>query len=363
MSNEPASELLKSKARCSLLAGALGDAIGGVVEFMRLDEIQKSFGPSGISQPEFSEAYGRKGAITDDTQMALFTAEGLIRAWVRGNERGIGHPPSVIHHAYIRWLKTQGVDSPAMRGNHPDGWLWGVQELHQRRAPGATCLTALESARHFGETAKNDSKGCGAVMRAAPIGIFAYANQLGAAHAFELGVETGKLTHGHPSGYFSSGALAVIIAELMAERTLPESIETALNYLDQHPSADETADAIRQAMEAAASPKDHNRAIKELGEGWVGEEALAIGIYCALKSQQLAEGILMAANHDGDSDSTASIAGNLLGCVFAENDLPADWLQVLELREVIVQVAEDLVNFGLTQESDPNRWRDRYPGW
>jgi ADP-ribosyl-[dinitrogen reductase] hydrolase len=88
-----------------LLGGACGDALGAPVEFLPHENIVARFGIEGITQ--FATAYGGMGLITDDTQMALFTVEGLIRAWVRGTLKGICHPPSVVHHAYLRWLVTQ----------------------------------------------------------------------------------------------------------------------------------------------------------------------------------------------------------------------------------------------------------------
>lgn len=88
-----------------MLGGAVGDALGAPVEFMRISEIRRKYGKSGIT--DYDTAYGRIGAITDDTQMTLFTAEGLLRAWTRGNTKGICNPPSVVHHAYKRWLHTQ----------------------------------------------------------------------------------------------------------------------------------------------------------------------------------------------------------------------------------------------------------------
>ena len=78
-----------------LLGGAVGDALGAPVEFMRRSEIIREFGPHGIT--DLAPAYGKLGAITDDTQMTLFTAEGALRAYVRGTLRGICSPPSVIH--------------------------------------------------------------------------------------------------------------------------------------------------------------------------------------------------------------------------------------------------------------------------
>ncbi|MCP6768765.1 ADP-ribosylglycohydrolase family protein, partial [Klebsiella pneumoniae] len=83
-----------------------GDALGAPVEFMALDEIRRQFGPAGIV--EMTTAFGRKGAITDDTQMALFTAEGLLRAHVKGPGANVA---AFVANAYQRWLHTQGGKS------------------------------------------------------------------------------------------------------------------------------------------------------------------------------------------------------------------------------------------------------------
>lgn len=356
--------VLASRARNSLLAGALGDAIGGVVEFQSYHDILSDFGPAGIQRPEHSSAYGRAGAVTDDTQMTLFTGEGLIRALVRSDLKGICHPPSVIHHAYLRWLLTQGGQSTALSRDEPDGWLWSVRELHVKRAPGNTCLQALQAATSFGQEANNNSKGCGGVMRVAPIGIFAAAHGLSTSQAFELGVDSAKLTHGHPSGFLSAGAMAVIVASLMVGQDLPQAVTLARQHLLDAADAEETLAALDAALRLAEEPPEsHQAAIKQLGEGWVAEEALAIGLYCALVANSLAEGVLLAANHDGDTDSTASIAGNLLGCVYPKSDLPADWLEVLELKDVIAKIADDLVASGDNEKFDAEAWWDRYPGW
>ncbi|HSM50597.1 MAG TPA: ADP-ribosylglycohydrolase family protein, partial [Thermoanaerobaculia bacterium] len=165
------------RVRGCLLGGALGDALGAPIEFLSLGEIRERFGSGGLRHLE--RAYGRVGAITDDTQMTLFTAEGLIRAWVRGDIRGIGHPPSVVHHAYLRWLHTQGVPWKEVfrpvKEEEPDGWLVREKWLHARRAPGRTCMSALRQADGLGAPARNDSKGCGGVMRVAPVGLLPHA--------------------------------------------------------------------------------------------------------------------------------------------------------------------------------------------
>ena len=126
--------------RGCLLGGACGDALGAPVEFLTLDEIVRNYGTGGIR--DFDHAYGRVGAITDDTQMTLFTAEGLIRAWVRGSEKGICHVPSVVHDAYLRWLETQdGVESTLAGSSDRSGWLIREPDLWAARAPGSPTLS------------------------------------------------------------------------------------------------------------------------------------------------------------------------------------------------------------------------------
>ena len=159
----PADPLVRSRYRGCLLGGAVGDALGAPVEFMKLDAIRKRFGPKGIQ--DFIPAYGKLGAITDDTQMTMFTAEGMLRAFVRARMRGIGPVfPSVTARAYLRWLLTQGFQCDAEPVDKPSGWLIEHRELFDRRVPGNTCLAALREMKRPGDPASNDSKGCGGVM-------------------------------------------------------------------------------------------------------------------------------------------------------------------------------------------------------
>ena len=131
----------------------MGDALGAAVEFLTLADIHKRFGPEGIQ--DYAPVYGRKGALTDDTQMTLWTAEGLIRGHNRGRAKGIVHVPSIVWHAYQRWLWCQEgvISSPAAgvaasracAGEWPlDGWLITHPELRQRRGPGNTNLAAAQ---------------------------------------------------------------------------------------------------------------------------------------------------------------------------------------------------------------------------
>lgn len=354
--------LLSDRILGSLLGGAVGDALGAAVEFLSLVEIRDRFGPGGVR--DFAPAYGRRGAITDDTQMTLFTAEGLLRAWVRARQRGICSVPGVIHHAYLRWLLTQGM-RPERRGERigTDGWLFATKALHSQRAPGNTCVSALRSANSLTgpKVARNDSKGCGGVMRVAPIGLFA--TMIGNDdRVFGMAADAAALTHGHPSGILSAGHLAVIIAALLRGERLPAALDAADAQLCAREHHAEVADAVATARALAAHGRPSPEELETLGEGWVAEEALALAVCCALTARHFADGVLSATNHSGDSDSTAAITGNLLGAQHGVAAIPAVWLDELELRSEIERRATDLHAICTGRMTSEEAW-DAYPGW
>ncbi|MEZ5285548.1 MAG: ADP-ribosylglycohydrolase family protein [Vicinamibacterales bacterium] len=206
----------------------------------------------------------------------------------------------------------------------------------------------------------NDSKGCGGVMRVAPVGLLARDEDA----AFALGCDAAAITHGHASGYYSAGCLAAIVYNLVQGRALPEAIEGTLTVLERpaHADHDECAAAIRQAValwqDDGATPSPER--IERLGGGWVGEEALAIALYCALVAgDDFERAVRLAVNHSGDSDSTGAMTGNLAGLILGVEAIPARWLDGLELRDEIAQLAADL-HAGF---QDSEAWWQRYPGW
>ena len=195
----------------SLLGGAIGDSLGAEIEFLSLAEIRRRH-PSGIT--DLPPHMGLRGAITDDTQMTLFTAEGIVRALIRGTLKGICHPPSVIHHALLRWYKTQGGKPKAQTD---DVGLIEDQRLWVCRAPGNTCLSSLGESAHFGDTARNNSKGCGTIMRVAPIALMFPRDQV-----CRMAIETSALTHGHVTGQLAAAAWAEMLADVAAGAALEE---------------------------------------------------------------------------------------------------------------------------------------------
>ena len=311
-------------------------------------------------------------SITDDTQMSLFTADGMLRGWVPYNERGIG--PSyvpVTAGAYLRWLNTQGYKAQPDVPMWDSGWLITHKKLFSRRAPGTTCISALRSLTGRAgraERAGNNSKGCGGVMRVAPVGIFmSHCASGGEAETFQVAADIAAITHGHPTGYLAAGTFAVLMALLMRGETLPEALGGAKEQLRRRDRHEETTRSVELAEELSRSEPNSPAAVQKLGEGWIAEEALAISIYCSLCAREFEDGVVLAVNHDGDSDSTGAITGNLLGCLHGVSRIPERWLAPLELRELIVEIADDLATAhewdveGYLNSSEGKFYRHRYP--
>lgn len=348
--------------RGCLLGGALGDALGYPVEFINAAQIGERFGAQAPVQLTFDGS--PLARISDDTQMTLFTAEGLIRAKQRMAGKGICHPPTMMAFALLRWYETQG--GVVARSASERGWLVDDPRLQSRRAPGNTCMSALRAlaAGNPGaelptvERPPNDSKGCGAVMRVAPCGLGVDRREV----AFELARDNGVITHGHPSGYLSAGYLASVVWDLARGSSLAEAMSCADELLAAERGHEELSGAIARARAVARRGPPDVAAIESLGGGWTGEEALAIALLCAStfderEPRAVEQALWRAAAHSGDSDSTAAITGNLLGTMLGVAALPARWLDVLELRDVIDRIASDLYASLIRNEV-----LDDYPG-
>jgi ADP-ribosyl-[dinitrogen reductase] hydrolase len=211
-----------------LVGGAVGDALGAPVEFMALEQIIGHFGPGGIH--DYVPAYGKVGAVTDDTQMTLFTAEGLILSKTRATDLSMADAAlESIYQAYLRWLSTQDASiSKTMITQHGtcsilEGILISFGELHTRRAPGNACLSSLASG-NMGtrQNPINNSKGCGGVMRIAPVGlvepwdnIFETACDIAAITGNLLGALLGRSAI--PEKYLEKLELVDLIAEISGD--------------------------------------------------------------------------------------------------------------------------------------------------
>ena len=330
-----------------LLGGAAGDALGYAIEFDDEKTIFSKYGEAGIQNFDLDFTSG-EAIISDDTQMTLFTAEGILLA---DNPYIYKDFIYGVFEAYQDWYRTQMF---RMRPSKKI-WLSDIPELNQRRAPGNTCLSALGSGKFGGiDEPINNSKGCGGVMRVAPIGLFYSQDKLSIDVIDRFGASAAALTHGHPMGYISAAGLVHIVnlAVYKPEMSLKEIVD---DMIEKVPALfiDEAAgfcikfqDLMRKAVKLAEEKEVNDLdAIYQLGEGWVGEETLAIAIYCALRHEDDFDKALTASvNHRGDSDSTGSVTGNILGAYLGLQDIPEKYLKNLELRKTIMRVAERLVD-------------------
>ncbi len=340
-----------------LLGGAVGDALGAPVEFHSLERIRKERGEEGVM--DYVEYPGNFGEFTDDTQMTLFTAEGLLHVNPLSLPNGMaGSVVQATWQAYARWLYTQEHCWEAMpvKGKAPDtetSWLIREKDLYHWRAPGTTCLESLRSGIP-GTIAEplNDSKGCGGIMRMAPAGLMISDPE----QAFQTGCELAALTHGHPSGYLSAGAFAAIISLLLRGEELENAIEASSWLLQKHSGHEQTLDAIKRALDLfnmTKYPASHGRVdlparVKELGEGFTGEEALSISLFCCLHHREdFRKGVLLSVNHSGDSDSTGSITGNFLGLINGIGAIPESWINNLRYADIVGRIAGELFELKL----------------
>ena len=366
--------------RGSLMAGAAGDALGYEVEFMSRHAILSRFGEQGITK--FALDNKGKVLISDDTQMTLFTANGMLMGLTRGYMRGIGgRPEKYVDGAYLDWFYTQtGRKKEILINDFHYTWLRDLPEMAQRRAPGNTCLQACES-MFRGEHVHNNSKGCGGIMRVAPMALLdaGYAsrdeNTYSLVELAEAGGEIAECTHKHPLAFLPASLLTILLYKVvpMAVKQVQEDIDRIVNetldmldliYIDKYESEKQyLRELSEKAIRLAHSDISDADAIRELGEGWVAEETWGIALYCAIRHiNSVEDAIISSVNHNGDSDSTGSVCGNIMGAIYGYEHIkkrnifcPEGKLleDTLELSEIILALANDLSTGCIISEYDP----------
>lgn len=324
---------------------------------MSLSAILKRFGEKGIEDYVLDK--NGIAEFSDDTQMSLFTAEGILNAAASGDVRG-PQTKSMIRKAYETWYATQISNPYAKDGS----WLSHCKSLWSERAPGMTCMSAMHQIS-FGDgcPVENDSKGCGGIMRVAPIGIFsaAHPDLLNFEEAGDLAAYAADITHKHSVSTYSSMALALIVRECINRKTINREsfknmiIDRVFKHLGhKFRGKSKLADVfnlILKALWLATSDRPDYEAIRELGQGWVAEETLAIAIFAVMRYiDDFERCICCAVNHDGDSDSTGAVAGNIIGAIVGYDTIPNKYLTALELREVIESVADDLAEVSAKEQ-------------
>lgn len=324
---------------------AFGDAYGAPTEFMSFDDILRQWpgdGPADLA--------GDPIRVTDDTQMTLAVGEALIA----GKSTGSFTPRSLektFRKAFVQWL------------NSPDN----------NRAPGMTCLEAcknLEAGKAWVEATVKHSKGCGANMRVAPVGLLP-AERDGVTDEVRAAIAQfqAALTHGHPTALAASDLTVRTITELLNHGDLHSLITRLREYaLSQRGvyheawlgslwerSGEESPERfiargwneclrVLDKLDAALTSLDYDSdPCLATGAGWVAEEAFATGLLCFLMyPDQPRRALQRAAVTSGDSDSIACLTGAFAGAHLGMDVWPEEWVRRIEYRERLEKLGNEL---------------------
>lgn len=307
-----------------LLGGALGDALGYPVEFEKVSQMSQDH--------DFDKIVG-KLIVSDDTQMTLFTANALL---LDGNLR------INTWNCYQDWLETQFKQGKSELSHRPISWLMEYPEMYASREPGRTCLmTLMRGILGDLNESINQSKGCGALMRVAPLAF------IDREDPYSVAIENSALTHGHQMSHIASAALVGLLRYISEGETLCDSVSLMRQDIKRifmgSLEVKVFDDLLQQAILASEKDFDDMEIISRLGEGWVAEETLAIALYCSLKySNDLKKALRVAVLHDGDSDSTGSVTGQILGTLLGAKKLPQEEIKRLDLLEPLIKMIERL---------------------
>ncbi|MFJ4982361.1 ADP-ribosylglycohydrolase family protein [Streptomyces sp. NPDC088732] len=352
--------LLTSKESVSRVRGLLlGLAVGDTV------------GRAGSKLP--AEGPLRAGV---STQLACFTVEGTIRALVRGDHKGICHPPSVVWHAYGRWAALQGLEAERRgsgEGVWPDGWLAHVPVLAERRGSAPATVAALAKIEQGGvKRPTTNSRGCHALTRTLPLAVLDAAE--GSERAAQWAREIAALTHGDPAAQSAAAHAAVLAGHCLTGGQVREALSDGLQALrgDERGPAGKELDMLEAALREAVAHRGDAKRLARLAPDATAPSALLGGVYVAAsfpRREQVGEALRFAAGAP-DGDSVACVAGALLGAAHGVEALPVDLVSRHELAWVLDTLARDL----LAQLTDApsggeytggwdEHWLSRYPGW
>ena len=320
------------RTRGSIIGLAIGDAIGHPTEFVSsVRAIRERWGEHGVTDMMPSGRHPA-GTFTDDTQMTICVARALVRA---------GHAPlddlmKLLGEEFVAWSRSR----------------------ENNRAPGGTCMQgcrAISQGAHWRDAGVEKSKGCGAAMRAAPVGLY-FATDID--QLVRISAAQSSLTHRHPTGIASSVAAAAPVAFVLREKTTEGMLAFTracvarldANLLVEVGCSRALAEEIgnREMLAAldateAALDKETDDVCSLLGGAWIGEEAVATALWCVLKAKgDFRDAVLRGANSSGDSDSIACIAGSIVGALVGISGIPADWVARVEKTAELDGLAEAL---------------------
>lgn len=295
------------QAQAILFGLALGDALGWPTEFSSLVRIKEQFGPQGIQEPPDPALY------TDDTQMTTALTEGILDV---GKDAPLDAIINAIGKRFIEW-----------------------KDEAPRRAPGNTCMSGVirfESGVPWQESGIAGSKGCGSAMRVATIG---YLYRDDDERLYEVAKASGIITHGHPAAVAASIAGAYLVKLALTGAHTTQYMSKVMTFCD---GISDEFDAAILRVGHVLGWTDEEAALRHIGQGWVGEEAIALALYCVLRyDDDYVACVRRGANSNGDSDSVACIAGGIMGARLGSLDgIPSGWVARCENRDYLMDLAK-----------------------
>ena len=333
--------------RGALLGLAAGDALGYTVDDMTLEEIEETYGPDGLRGYDTRNGYAE---ISAHTQLALFTANGLLYGQTRGALRGVMAPYSKYAEAAGRdWLKTQQY-SGRFQKQTGCTWLLQVPELHARRRPEPLMLDAFQRAvTGTMESPVNRFRGCGALTSAAMAGLVLRPDHLAQKEIDRVGAEIAALTHGDPLGFLPGAAAAHMLCRLLNDR--PDSLRSLVRetidavgdvYGPDYPQT-ETVLRLLARAEALADRWELSdaEAVAQLG-GADAAEVLAVAVFACLRYPgDYSAALVAAVNQSGRSAGAGALAGCIQGAWLGTEGIPEFFLEPLELQDTLETLADD----------------------
>jgi ADP-ribosyl-[dinitrogen reductase] hydrolase len=284
--------LLKERIINALYGQAVADAVGNPFEFQ--DDIDP------ILVVEYANSADRL-VISDDTQMTLFGFEAI-----QFLDHYCGDMPDIVSDSftdsYIDWYYTQTNNPENARSFSSELGLLSLNSMYSVQSPGNTCLKSLKTLC-LGDIVKNNSKGCGSVMRLLPITLLALQ---GYPHdeMVELAKITGAITHKHPEN--------------------DKAIEGYMNIMQ----------AIAHGL--AFEPSIQANHISEIGDGWTAQECVNMAEWAYCKANSFEELLALSIAHGGDSDSVAAVAGSMWG--FSGREVPKKYIAKLDALDAVTYI-------------------------
>lgn len=359
----------QDQIRGAFLGAAAGDALGLGIQELSWEEIQEQYGPGGMQGYDTPFGYA---LVSAHTQMALFTANGLLYGQTRGRLRGVMAPyTGYLHLFYKDWLATQTYSAARPQGKHY-AWLCHVPELYARRLPDRTTLLALGSSR-MGTMTEPASRSAGAagLARTFPIGLYMSPRDMSRRETALLGAEAAALTHGDPMGFLPAAYLAELMNRLLFDK--PQGFRSALHetmasaqkqFGESHPRAVAAITAaLTKAEELADGPMEVPEAVALLKPDCACGVLATSAFACLRFPGDFERGIVAAVNHSYDSTATGTVTGALMGTMLGTEGIPEFYLEPLELRQVMLTLADDLFQ-GCPVSRDrrlfDNLWNSKY---